>query len=126
MAKGAGMNERPQVRRAPRVRTRVEVQFGNGSHQRLSDFTFNVSSEGIFLATQQLFPVASNVTLEFCLPLTESRIRCEGQVAWVNVAEEEASSYEIPTGMGIKFLNLPDDGIQAIRDFVREGVSPAW
>jgi len=77
-------------------------------------FSRDVSEGGIYVATYDLLPIGALVEVEFFLP-GGHEIRCKGEVRWV---KDPVDNEEMKPGMGIRFIDLPDDGLEAIQEFV--------
>jgi DNA-binding response OmpR family regulator len=63
----------------------------------------NLNSGGLFLATETLFPVETQLEIEFTLPGYESALSCPVRVAWVNHPEWRKKN-ALPCGMGLEFV----------------------
>jgi len=109
-------------RSAPRVEARLSVRYGAGAGQELTDFSLNISTGGLFLETREILPVDSPLKLQFPLPGHSLPVVCLARVAWVNTPENAVKS-SFPAGLGVQFINLPLDELQAIRDFVLQQCS---
>lgn len=104
---------------APRVNSRLSVHYGEGRTRRLHNFSVNISTGGLFLETDQPLPVGTPMTLEFPLPGHSQPVTCKAQVAWVN-EPDAPRRLSLPSGMGMQFLDLSLENLQAIRDFVKQ------
>jgi uncharacterized protein (TIGR02266 family) len=97
-------------RTAPRSPLEVEITF-TSEHNFYTGFTLNVSGGGVFVATHQLAPVGSKISVKFTLPGLEAQpIECDAEVRWLRETH--------PTGMGLRFLNLTPQTRQAIDEFI--------
>lgn len=113
-------------RKAPRFIARLRVQYGPDRETTLEDYSLNLSTGGLFLATFNLLPVGTCLNLGFIFPHNETSIRCEGRIAWVN-HPELMKNQNLPVGMGIQFINLSLDQMNCIRDFIKNGtLVPFW
>jgi len=104
-------------RGGPRVETRFPVLCGRDPRKMQPALALNINAGGLFVEIDRLHPVNTLVTLEFTLPGHSASIRCKGRVAWVNHPEWIKTS-SLPSGMGIQFLDLTEDGARAVRDHV--------
>lgn len=112
--------------REPRMNVRLAVYYGRTSRTAMTDFSVNVSSGGIFIETDLILPVDTDLFVEFTLPVNDRRIRCRSRVAWTNEPENRKSAV-LPSGMGLQFLDLPFDDMTVIRNYIEEvGLRPAW
>jgi uncharacterized protein (TIGR02266 family) len=88
----------------------------------MNDFTADLNSGGMFLATERLQEVGSTLHLDFALPSVENPIRCLATVAWVN-GPGELKKPGLPRGMGIRFLDLSDTDMKAINRLLDSGLA---
>jgi len=102
-------------REAPRVETRLPVLCGRDPRKLRPAWVLNINAGGLFVEIDRLHPIDTLVTVEFTLPEHTSSIRCKGRVAWVNHPEWIKTS-KLPNGMGIQFVDLPEDAAMAIRE----------
>jgi hypothetical protein len=90
----------------------VGVSFrGGGGSANLSGRIFDLSSTGLFLATQRTFPKGTQVHVEFDLRF--GRVDAVGEVRWVG-------RKELP-GLGVRFLRISAASLAAIES----ALSPA-
>jgi uncharacterized protein (TIGR02266 family) len=114
------------LRKAPRFIARLRVHFGPDPQQLLTEYSVNVSTGGLFIETLNLLPLGTPLTIEFILPEQDRIIRSEGKVAWLNHPELMRNP-NLPVGMGLQFLNIAFDDMNAIREFIkREALLPSW
>jgi uncharacterized protein (TIGR02266 family) len=96
--------ERPNNRRFPRAPLAFEVHYRTrGSF--LVSYSLNLSKGGLFLETEELQPLGSNLTVRFSVPGTTTQIETEARVMWVR---SEFSSEGLPPGMGLQFDRLEE------------------
>lgn len=113
-------------RTAPRYTARLRVQYGPEPKTMLDEYSINVSTGGLFLETPSVLQVGTSLTLSFQLPDPARTIECHGRVAWVN-HPEMIKVQALPPGMGIQFLNLSLEELEAIREFIKKGaLLPSW
>jgi uncharacterized protein (TIGR02266 family) len=105
-------------RAAPRVITRMLVQYGIEDQQTLHDFSVNLASGGMFLETSQLLPIDTPLSLEFFIPGAPATTRSRARVAWANPAGDQTKP-DLPSGLGIQFLDMASQDSRAIRKFIR-------
>lgn len=114
------------TRQAPRINARLRVHFGFDPQQLLTDYTLNLSSGGLFLETDRPLEVETPLTLEFALPDRSHPVRCKGRVAWVNFPDHKRKP-QMPTGMGVQFLDISLEDLHAIRDFIdKQDIAAYW
>jgi uncharacterized protein (TIGR02266 family) len=113
-------------REASRVGARLEVRYGTGQQQLLSNYSVNISTGGLFLETDDPLPVDTPLALEFTLPNRQLSICCTGRVAWVN-HPVLLHKPDMASGMGVQFIDLRLEDMYAIRDFIKqECLEPSW
>ncbi len=115
-----------QERGAPRYMARLRIHFGPDAANLLADYSINLSTGGLFLETTRLLPAGTSLMAEFDLPTNNVTIRCKAKVAWVNHPELLKNPH-LPVGMGLQFLDVSMDDMDAIRDYIREeNLLPSW
>lgn len=77
----------------------------------------NLNTGGLFLATETLFPVGTQLEVELALPGYERALSCLVRVAWVNHPEWRKKN-ALPCGMGLEF----DASNQTLRVVLEEFV----
>jgi len=116
------VQERAQVR----YYARLQIQFGKDAGQLMSDYAINLSTGGVFLETTNLMEENTPLSAEFVLPHRNVAISCNARVAWVN-HPDMIKNQSLPVGMGIQFLDLSGDSMDAIRSYIREeSLLPMW
>jgi uncharacterized protein (TIGR02266 family) len=117
---------RVEERNAPRYEARLRVQYGSGSQQLLTNYSINLSTGGLFIETENPLPVDTPLTVDFILPANDRQIRCLARVAWVNDQDLHRKA-NLPDGMGLQFLDITMDAMDAIRDYIKnEKLAPFW
>jgi len=95
---------RPESRRFDRAPLSLEVHYRTkGSF--LVSYSLNLSKGGLFLETEDLHPVGTELTVRFSIPGAKHQIETQAKVMWVRRA---ASSDGLPTGLGLQFDHLED------------------
>jgi len=105
-------------RQQARIAKRVLVHFGPDPKRLSSHFTVNLSLGGMFLATDEVFPVGTPLALRVQIP-GQHALSCQGQVAWLNHAREVKKPH-LPTGMGISFRQLDDQHLSQVKRFLNQ------
>ena len=108
----------------PRIDVRIPLRCGTDPKKLRSGTVRNLNSSGAFIATDKLFPIDTQVVLDFILPGRESPLRCGGRVAWVNHPEWVKSS-NLPTGMGVEFVDLAPEKLEILKKHLKATVSTA-
>jgi CheY-like chemotaxis protein len=104
----------PQLieRRSPRVTCRTPVTLTSGTRV-IEATSVDLAKQGMFVATDQELPAKSEVVLTFRLPEgSTSQFIVRGQIAWINRGQRK----ELPSGMGIEFLELKGEGLPMVRN----------
>ena len=110
----------------PRKQLKAELRVYHGPAQKkvLYGFSIDMSSGGLFLKTETLFSVDERVMLSFTLPDVNKTVNCRAKVAWVN-AREKPRKPELPTGIGLQFLDLSAEYFDSIQRLLKhDGVTP--
>jgi uncharacterized protein (TIGR02266 family) len=94
------------------VETRVRIRDHGAERWGRSR---NLSRGGIFVAAEELLPVATEVELEFALPEGQAPLHPTARVVW-----GRRNGDDEPPGMGLQFLALDRDGTRQIESFVYE------
>jgi len=117
-----------KFRRSSRFAVRLGIGFHPGQDARnpRSAVTGNLSTGGVFIETADILPVDESICISLDLPGTPAPVTCTGRVAWLNHSEDRRQK-NLPAGMGVQFIDLSLDGMNAIRQFVKsEGLFPSW
>lgn len=77
----------------------------------------DISEGGLFLAANRLLKIGAYLELKFLLPKTNTSIKIWSRVVWIN-NENNRIKESYPSGMGLEFVGLGKDSIQAIREFI--------
>ncbi len=111
---------------SPRKCMKAELRVYYGPSQKivLYGFSVDMSSGGLFLKTETPFSVNETVLLSFTLPDVNKVVNCSAKVAWVNL-EDEPRKPELPTGIGLQFLDLSTEYFMSIQSLLNhDGVEP--
>jgi len=92
-------------RQLARIPARMLVHFGENQNQLQSNFSVNLSYGGMFIATEDVLPVGSPLSLRLQFPGAKQTLNCQGQVAWLNHSELQKKPH-LPVGMGVAFAGL--------------------
>lgn len=86
-----------------------------------SSYSVNLSTGGMFIGTKELLPIDSPLNIEFILPEDGRVIKCSGRVSWLN-HPGSIENQDLPTGMGLQFINISMDDVGALRTFIKNQV----
>lgn len=115
-----------QIRQYPRFMARLKINLAGDNITVLSGYSINLSAGGVFLETMTLMEENTALAAEFILPNVDIAIKCRAEVAWVN-HPENIKNPNLPVGMGLRFLDLQQESLDAIRKFiVDENLAPMW
>ncbi|HWI40447.1 MAG TPA: response regulator [Verrucomicrobiae bacterium] len=116
----------PEQRVAERHQARLCIRYSWGGRKVLSDYSVNLSTGGLFLESSNLLPAGTSLDVEFILPTGRRSVRCKARVAWLNTPEAPPKPV-LPAGMGLQFLDLTVNDMDAIRGYLHQGrISPTW
>ena len=106
------------------MKAELRVYYGPSQKIVLYGFSVDMSSGGLFLKTETPFSVNETVLLSFTLPDVNKVVNCSAKVAWVNL-EDEPRKPELPTGIGLQFLDLSTEYLMSIQSLLNhDGVEP--
>ncbi len=106
-----------EKRKATRVPASLEVDYSTYTPYDLRRI-INISQGGVYIRTQELLPVGSELEIRFNLPNYNRPINSKVKVMWTyrqpSVIEMNSS------GMGVQFLQIADQDLQAIEEFIEQ------
>jgi len=109
-----------------RLSARLKVRHGIGQQSTLTDYSVNLSTGGLFLASAEILPIDTKFAIEFLLPGRPDPICCQARVAWVN-DPQHLTKREMPPGMGLQFIDVSLSAVDAIREYLSGGrLIPTW
>jgi len=100
---------------------RIQYYCDDDPDKVLSSYSVNLSTGGMFIGTKELLPIDSPLNIEFILPEDGRIIKCSGRVSWLN-HPESIINQDLPTGMGLQFMNLSMDDMDSLRKFIKNQV----
>jgi uncharacterized protein (TIGR02266 family) len=100
---------------------RIQYYCDGDPDRVLSSYSVNLSTGGMFIGTKELLPIDSPLNIEFILPEDGRIIKCSGRVSWLN-HPESIINQDLPTGMGVQFMNLSMDDMDSLRKFIKNQV----
>jgi uncharacterized protein (TIGR02266 family) len=103
-------------RRFERLAAELKVDYRAGG-SFVTDYSANVSRQGVFVQTSHPLPVGEKVRLRLQLPEGEAPFALDGVVKWVCTMRDKDRH---PPGMGIEFVDLPEDVEAQIDRLVRD------
>ena len=113
-------------RKEGRYASHIKIRFGQDRDTLLSDYTVNINTGGLYLASPRLLPVGTKLFVEFSLPGDDRNISCQARVAWVNEGLSPLKR-DLPVGMGLGFVGLGLDEMSVIREYITNNdLSADW
>ena len=83
-------------------------------------FLIDLGMKGVFVERAEKLPVGAPVELRFHIPGNERPIAARCAVAWWHAGDEPLMSKSLPSGAGLAFVELLEDGRDRLRRFVME------
>jgi uncharacterized protein (TIGR02266 family) len=98
-----------------RVPLEVEVTL-ESDHNFYTGLTSDISVGGLFVATHALWPVGTRVCVHLKLPGFERALHVNAEVRWIR----DGRFSTLPSGIGVRFEDLPGDMLLALTRFVQD------
>ena len=102
-------------RKSLRVPVLLGVEIGKGLREKTLDCT-NISEGGMFLCTDEPIPKETVVNVKFSLPFNNEQFELRAEVERTVPPDQRGTE----SGMGLKFLELPDAVRKEIRRFIQQ------
>lgn len=106
-------------RMAPRFHARFAVNWDSGDGPGNSGHSVDISTRGIYLASQATVSAGSLLSLDFRLPASDMDIRCKARVAWAN-HNGSGLKPSLPAGFGLEFVDLSEESCRGICEYIRK------
>ncbi|HVW30176.1 MAG TPA: TIGR02266 family protein [Polyangiaceae bacterium] len=103
-------------RRAPRFSVDLDVTMSS-DHNFYAGFAENISSGGLFVATYVKRPKGDRLDIVINIPGHPEPIRVVGEVRWSRDYSEHSN---VPPGLGVRFVDLPERDAKAIEMFLKD------
>jgi len=108
-----------EKRRAPRLGVDYDLQVTvSNENSFYTGLARNISSGGIFIATDAIHQVGDIVRIRFSFPGLEKPTEVDGVVQWYR---DPFSGRAGPTGIGVRFRNLPAHIAEKIDSYLAGG-----
>ena len=101
-----------QKRGASRIKTSVAVAFSSAG-DLLCGNIMNISCKGVFIETETVLPVDTELALRISFPHDLEIMDIAGRVAWAKQASDKS-----PAGVGIEFVGISFENKRKINSFV--------
>ena len=102
-------------RKDERLSAEIKVDYRAGG-SFVTDYSANVSRTGVFIRTSHPLPVGEKVRLRMQLKAGDAPFALDGVVKWVSTMRNKQHA----AGMGVEFVDLPDEVRTQIERLVRE------
>ncbi len=114
------------TRKYPRLVLSVPVDY-RVEDNAYSNYSSNISAGGVFIRTIEPALPDEKVRLKFRIPELNLDLKLSGRVVWNNEYETGRKKSSLP-GMGIEFIDLPEEARKTMKSFVKEKLSqePLW
>ncbi len=103
-------------RKDSRLPAELKVDYRSGGHF-VTDYSANVSRHGLFIQTSHPLPVGEKVRIRLQLPDGEAPFALDGVVKWTAGVRDRDRH---PPGMGVEFVDIPDEVRKQLERLVRE------
>jgi len=101
-----------------RLKIKAPAKFGIDHDKMSHGFLSDISVGGVFLETDRLFPLDTELHLDFQIDQNTEFKKCKGRVAWLNQKGSLKKGYP-STGMGLQFIEIQKLDILAIQSWIR-------
>lgn len=109
-----------------RVPARIAIFYGPYQKMILTDYSINISTGGVFVESDMILPIDTQLIVKFNLPDSDTLIATKARVAWVN-GPSSSRKPSLPAGMGLQFLDLSSEVMKIIKTFLfRDKFEPSW
>jgi len=93
-----------EIRPNTRYMAKITIYYGVDPEKLLSNYSVNISTGGVFIASNKMLPEGTVLTVKFNLPNSDAIIYGHARVAWLN-APDNIKKSSLPPGMGIQFIS---------------------
>ncbi|TNF50964.1 MAG: hypothetical protein EP304_01215 [Deltaproteobacteria bacterium] len=104
-------------RLAQRFPVSFQLSFLDTKQKKHVGSCVNLNLGGMFLATEKLFPVDTELAVEFVLPGFQMALQNSVRVAWVNHPEWRKKN-SMPCGVGLEFVSVSPTFVAALEEFL--------
>ena len=114
--KGSGKD----LRQHKRVDASLHVDYSTYSPYHIRRIT-NISNGGVFIRSQEIFPIGTVMDISFRLPDEDKDIQTKVKVIWTY--RQPATVSMNSSGMGVQFLEIADGDMKRIQAFIDQAAS---
>ncbi len=105
--------------RAAGRRMSYDIQVGIATRHRLFvGLAANISSGGLFVATDETLARGDRVEVRFRIPGSDHVFHKQAEVAWTRPLDESQSDATQQSGAGVRLLDLTDDEKRTLNAFI--------
>jgi CheY-like chemotaxis protein len=104
-------------RLARRFPVSFQLSFLDSKQKKHVGSCANLNLGGLFLVTETLFPVDTELAVEFVLPGFQMTLQNSVRVAWVNHPEWRKKN-SMPCGVGLEFVSVSPTFVAALQEFL--------
>ena len=106
-----------ELRIAPRIEVKMNVEFAV-TYVYTTAQVINLSTGGVFIRTHSPLPEGTEVKLRMHFNEDPTPVETRGVVRWIRPDNEHSA---VPGGMGVEFLDLPDEVKVQTTKHIQEG-----
>lgn len=117
--KGLGSEDDTGRRIEDRVPRKYRIAYTT-PQALVNSYLYNISVGGVFVRTSNPLEPGSKLSLKITLPDAGKELEVDCEVTWVRKEEQKAPEGLLPSGMGVKFLNLSPEGKERIEKILRQ------
>ncbi len=114
------MNKKPQgsEQRTER-RGAFDISVGVSTHHRLFvGLSSNISTGGLFVATDELLRRGDAIEVRFRIPGSEHVFQKQAEVAWTRPFDQHQADGQVQAGAGVRLLDLTNDEKRMLNAFI--------
>jgi uncharacterized protein (TIGR02266 family) len=101
-----------------RVKVRLPVRFGTDRESLTDAWSFDLGLGGIFVDTDRLVPLGTELVLEVSLPALKTTLSGTARVARIQVPADRSGAI-YPRGLGLQFLDMAASHRETLKIFLR-------
>ncbi|MCO4763884.1 MAG: TIGR02266 family protein [Myxococcales bacterium] len=101
-------------------RSAFDIKIGVATrHQLFVGLSANISSGGLFVATDQELKRGDAIEVRFSIPGSEHVFQKKAEVAWTRPFDQNHSDRQAQAGAGVRLLDLTNDEKQMLNAFIQ-------
>jgi CheY-like chemotaxis protein len=100
-----------------RVKIKAPVKFGGNSEKLLTGALTDISVGGVFLETDELMPIGSELHIKLQRYQDFPLVQCRGKVVWLN-KKTNLKKDDASPGMGVEFIDIKKLDLLAIQGWM--------